>query len=68
MKKFEWDYDKKYDDFFIFEKGRKSDGSVEFGHLILDFTNSGRLVGVEIMNASKIIPKNTKVRGVLTIK
>ena len=53
MKEFNFDYDEKYDDLFVFEKGRKSDGGIEIGDFVFDFTNEGEFVSFEIQNAKE---------------
>lgn len=61
MSNFKFDYDKKYDDLFIYREGIKSDLSVEIGDLIIDVDKKGKLVSMEISNASTflndLIPK-----------
>ena len=56
MKEFRFDYDAKYDDLFVYSD-EKSDGAIEIGDFVFDFTNEGKLVGFEIQNASKNLPK-----------
>lgn len=47
------DYDKENDDLFL-SKGRGNyEGSVEIGDFIIDFSKNDKIVGIEIMNASK---------------
>ncbi|MEK6916174.1 MAG: DUF2283 domain-containing protein [Nanoarchaeota archaeon] len=55
MKKYKFSYDKEFDDLFVFNPNSKSKGSVELGELILDFNNKKEFVGLQIMNASKLI-------------
>lgn len=38
---------------FVFEKGKKSDGEVEIGDFVFDFTNQGEFVSFEIQNAKE---------------
>ena len=54
MEKFKIDYDKESDDLFLYAK-EKSKGSVEIGDLILDFDRKGKLVGIEMLNATKFL-------------
>ena len=54
MEKFNIDYDKESDDLFLYAK-EKSRGSVEIGDLVLDFGRDSRLVGIEILNATKFL-------------
>lgn len=54
MEKFNIDYDKESDDLFLYTK-EKSKGSVEIGDLILDFDKNGKLVGIEMLNATKFL-------------
>jgi hypothetical protein len=53
MKEFNFDYDEKYDDLFVFEKGKKSDGGIEIGDFVFDFTKNGEFVSFEIQNAKE---------------
>lgn len=52
MKELKFDYDEKYDDLFVYSD-EKSDGSIEIGDFVFDFTNDGKLVAFEIQNAIK---------------
>ena len=54
MRKFNFSYDKENDDLFLFISRSKSKGSVELGNVVLDFNNKKELVGLQIMNASKL--------------
>ncbi len=56
MNNFKFDYDSKYDDLFVYTN-EKSDGSIEIGEFVFDFTNEGKLVAFQIQNASKNIKK-----------
>lgn len=56
MKNFKFDYDLEYDDLFVYSD-EKSDGSIEIGDFVFDFTNDGKLVAFEIQNASENLPK-----------
>lgn len=53
--KFNFSYDQENDDLFLHKPRAKSRGSVELGDLILDYNSKKVLVGLQIMNASKII-------------
>jgi len=56
MKKFKFDYDKENDDLFIYDPKLKGTKSIEVGDdLVLDVDNKNRLVGVELINATKLI-------------
>lgn len=57
MKKFNFDYDEKCDDLFVFEKGKKSVGGIEIGDFVFDFTNEGDFVSFEIQNAKENLNK-----------
>ncbi len=52
MKELKFDYDAEYDDLFIYSD-KKSDGSIEIGDFVFDFSNDGELVAFEIQNAIK---------------
>lgn len=55
MQKFNFSYDKENDDLFLHSASSKSKGSVELGNLIFDYNSKKELVGIEIMNASKVL-------------
>ncbi len=55
MRKFNFSYDKEYDNLFLFRPKSKSKGSIELGDLVFDYNNKKELVGIQIMNASKLI-------------
>ncbi|MCK4589557.1 MAG: DUF2283 domain-containing protein [Nanoarchaeota archaeon] len=55
MQKFNFSYDKENDDLFLFNPKSKSKGSVELGDLILDYNSKKEFVGMQIINASKLI-------------
>lgn len=67
MQKFKFSYDKKNDDLFLFNPKSKSKGSVELGDFVLDFNNKKELVGIQIMNASKLL-KDIVAENMSTIK
>lgn len=48
------DYDQESDDLFLFAE-EKSKGSVELGNLIIDFNRNGKVVGLELLNATKFL-------------
>ena len=55
MIKFEFSYDINSDNLFLFKKGAKSKGSVELGNLILDFDYKKNLVGLQLIDATRLI-------------
>jgi uncharacterized protein YuzE len=55
MKKFNFSYDKKNDDLFLYNPDSKSKGCLELGEIIFDYNTKKELVGIQIMNASKIL-------------
>lgn len=55
MRKFKFSYDKYTDDLFLHRANTKSKGSVELGDLIFDYNSKKELVGMQIINASKMI-------------
>lgn len=55
MPNFNFSYDKGNDDLFIYSSKSKSKGSVELGNLVFDYNSKKEVVGIEIMNASKVI-------------
>lgn len=67
MQNFNFTYDKENDDLFLFSPKSKSKGSVELGNIVLDFNSKKELVGIQIMNASKLI-KDITSENISTIK
>ena len=59
MQKFEFSYNRKEDDLFVFKKGAKSAGSVEIGPVILDMDSDGQVVAIEFMNATEYLSSST---------
>lgn len=57
MKKYNFDYDEQNDDLFIFEDGKKSAGAVEVGNFVIDLDEKENFVGLEILDANKILSK-----------
>jgi len=55
MKNYKFSYDKEFDDLFIFDSNSKSKGSVELGDIILDFNTKKEFVGIQLMNASRLL-------------
>jgi uncharacterized protein YuzE len=55
MQDFNFSYDLENDDLFIFKPNTKSKGSVEFGNIILDFSSKQKLIGIQLIKASKIL-------------
>ena len=55
MTNFNFSYDKKFDDLLLNKGKCKSAGSMEVGDLILDFDKRNQLVGVQFVNASKLM-------------
>lgn len=47
------DYDEENDDLFLRKGREKYEASIEIGDFIVDFSKNDRIVGIEIMNASK---------------
>lgn len=71
MQKFNFSYDKENDDLFLFNPTAKSKGSVELGDLILDYDTKKELVGLQILNAAKLIKDlvdagAAEIKGVLS--
>ncbi len=52
-RKFRVDYDAEHDSLFLYRE--KSHGSVEIGNLVLDFDRKRDLVGLEMLDASKVL-------------
>ena len=47
------DYDEKNDDLFLRMGREKYEASIEIGDFIVDFSKKERIIGLEIMNASR---------------
>ncbi|MBN2127086.1 MAG: DUF2283 domain-containing protein, partial [Candidatus Diapherotrites archaeon] len=56
---FESDYDFQEDLLYLYNKSKKSKGSIELGELIIDLEKKGEIVGLEIFNASKYLSNLT---------
>lgn len=54
MVKSEFSYDAENDDLFLYRKGSKTSGSVEFGNIVLDFDKKG-VNALEFLDASKTL-------------
>jgi uncharacterized protein YuzE len=54
------DYDEEYDILYVYT-GEKAKDSLEIDRFVLDFSAENRIVGVEVLDASKIISKLTGV-------
>jgi len=52
---FKIDYDLEEDLLFLYDENRKSQGSVEFGDLIVDLEREGKICGLELFEASKYL-------------
>ena len=71
MQKFNFSYDKDNDDLFLYNPRSKSKGSIELGDIIFDFNSKKELVGLQMMNAHKLIsdmvdkPNATMIKQIL---
>ncbi len=61
-RKFSISYDRKIDDLFIYLSRKKSSASVEFGDVVLDIDADGKVVGVEVQGASRLLSKISGVK------
>ncbi len=68
MQKFKFSYDKGNDDLFLYNPKSKSKGSVELGELIFDYNNKKELVGIQIMNATKLVKDIVNEKDIEIIK
>jgi uncharacterized protein YuzE len=55
MAKFEIDYDKEFDDLYLYRKDKKAEVSINLGSFVIDATKSGQIVGIEMMEASSTL-------------
>ncbi len=56
MQRFEYSYDKNTDDLLLFRSKTKSSGSIEVSNdIIFDYNSKKEFVGMQLLNASKII-------------
>lgn len=60
--KFLFDYDGENDSLYIYKKGVKVKGSLDLGNIILDISTDEKVVGLEILDASKVM-KNLAVKS-----
>ncbi|MBN1156006.1 DUF2283 domain-containing protein [Candidatus Woesearchaeota archaeon] len=67
MQKYNFSYDQENDDLFLYNPNSKSKGSIELGDLIFDFNSKKEFVGIQIMNASKLL-KNLIDEKTISIK
>jgi len=56
------DYDKENDDLFVYRKNGKVKGSIDIGDFIVDLSHEGKVIGIEIMNASANIASLTNFK------
>jgi len=52
MKNFNFNYDSENDNLFVYLEGKKSEGAVELGNVILDFDDNYNLVAMQILNVT----------------
>jgi len=57
MEKFNFSYDVRNDDLFVYLEGKRSSGAIELGNFILDFDDNGDLVAMQILNVSEVLSK-----------
>lgn len=55
MAKFEIDYDKEFDDLYLYRKDKKAEVSLNLGNFVIDAKKTGMLVGFEVLNASQTL-------------
>ena len=55
MAEVKFDYDKENDDLYMVRKDASVKSSVMFGDMILDVSKDGKLVGIEMLDASNIV-------------
>jgi uncharacterized protein YuzE len=56
-----FDYDAENDSLFIYKKS-KIKGSVDIGDIIVDISIDGKVIGIEMLNASEML-KNLGIKG-----
>ncbi len=59
LSKFKLDYDFKEDLLYLYNEKKKSNGSIEFGEIVVDLEKKGEVVGLEIFEASKYLSELT---------
>ncbi len=62
MRKFDFSYNSKEDDLFVFQRKAKSAGAVEIGPVVLDMDERGNLVALEFLNASEYLSSSTGIK------
>jgi hypothetical protein len=55
LQKFNFSYDLENDDLLLTRPNSKSKGSVELGNFVFDFDSKLQLVGIQVLEASKIL-------------
>ena len=58
--KFQIQYDDEYDILFIYDKVKRSSHGIEWGDIDLSYDKMGKLVNLELNNASKLLSNLTK--------
>ena len=48
------DYDYENDSLLVYKEGRKSKKTLDLDDILIDFDESGDVVGIEMLNASKL--------------
>lgn len=59
LNEFKLDYSFEDDLLYLYNENKKSNGSIEFGDLIVDLEKKGEVVGLEIFDASKYLSELT---------
>ena len=59
MQKFDFSYNSKEDDLFVFQKRAKSAGAVEIGPVVLDMDKKGNVIALQFLNASEYLSSST---------
>lgn len=55
MQTLNFSYEHSQDDLFLFSSHTKSKGSIEIGDIIIDFDSKKNIVGLQIMNATRVL-------------
>ena len=61
MEKTKVDYDEEFDDLFVYKEGN-AEYTVNIGDFVIDISKTGKIVGIEIMNATETIKELSQLK------
>lgn len=60
-------YDEEYDVLFVYDKAKRSSHGIEWGNINISYDKNGKLVNLELNNASKLLSNLTKKKITKTL-